>query len=91
MMNGGPGNGIYTGGVGAGLVIQGNYVGTNITGTAALANHYNGIAWPLAQPSSPSAGPPPVRATFSLATASTVSTSAGKTEPIPTPSSSRAT
>ncbi len=43
-MNGGPGEGIYTNQAGAGLVIQGNYVGTDITGTTALPNANNGIA-----------------------------------------------
>ena len=43
-MNGGAGPGIYTAEVGSGLLIEGNYVGTNITGTAALPNAHGGIA-----------------------------------------------
>ena len=42
-LNGGPGCGIYTNQAGAGVVIEGNYVGTDVTGTVALANHLSGI------------------------------------------------
>ena len=41
--NGGPGEGIYVSGAGAGVAIEGNYVGTDVTGTTTLANGSTGV------------------------------------------------
>ena len=56
-LNGGPGRGIDSSGTGSGLTIQGNYIGTDVTGTRQLPN-LTGVALGFDLANATSAAPP---------------------------------
>ena len=64
-----------------GNLVEGNYIGLNAAGTAALANHSNGVFVADEARTTPSAAPPPQQATSLPATRHTPSRWTGRSTP----------